>query len=217
MTAAKVEEADQSLRLTRKERQARTRERLIAVAREHFLRDGLGGAVAEKIAEEAGFTRGALYANFSGKEQLFLAVIDSSADAVLETFQSILESPATPAERLTRMQEAFGDLVTRPDWVLLQSEFQANGLRSERIRGAYAEHLERRNLNGARVLRGLAEQLGLRLSASPEEIALVLGGLAEAMAVRQALTGQRSPEQIRSLAMLCFDRLVMAGEPASEQ
>ena len=48
-----------------------TRATLIAVGREHFLRYGLGGAVAEKIAEDAGYSRGALYSNFDGKEDLF--------------------------------------------------------------------------------------------------------------------------------------------------
>ena len=62
-------------RLTREESQAQTRATLIAVGRKHFLRFGLGGAVAEKIAEDAGYSRGALYANFDGKEELFVAVI----------------------------------------------------------------------------------------------------------------------------------------------
>ena len=38
-------------RLTREESRAQTRATLIAVGRRHFLRYGLGGAVAEKIAE----------------------------------------------------------------------------------------------------------------------------------------------------------------------
>jgi TetR/AcrR family transcriptional regulator, transcriptional repressor of aconitase len=43
-------------RLTREESRAQTRATLIAVGREHFLRYGLGGAVAEKIAEDAGYS-----------------------------------------------------------------------------------------------------------------------------------------------------------------
>jgi hypothetical protein len=46
-------------RLTREESQAQTCASLIAVGRKHFLRYGLGGAVAEKIAEDAGYSRGA--------------------------------------------------------------------------------------------------------------------------------------------------------------
>ena len=62
-------------RLTREESRAQTRATFIAVGRMHFLRYGLGGAVAEKIAEDACYSRGALYSNFDGKEDLFLAVI----------------------------------------------------------------------------------------------------------------------------------------------
>ena len=42
-------------RLTREESRAQTRATLMAVGREHFIRYGLGGAVAEKIAEDAGY------------------------------------------------------------------------------------------------------------------------------------------------------------------
>jgi TetR/AcrR family transcriptional regulator, transcriptional repressor of aconitase len=59
-------------RLTQEERRAQTRATLMAVGRQHFLRCGLGGAVAEKIAEDAGYSRGALYSNFDVKEELSL-------------------------------------------------------------------------------------------------------------------------------------------------
>jgi AcrR family transcriptional regulator len=71
-------------RLTREESRAQTHAALIAVGREHFLRYGLGGAVAEKIAEDAGYSRGALYSDFDGKEDLFLAVIREEQDRRME-------------------------------------------------------------------------------------------------------------------------------------
>jgi AcrR family transcriptional regulator len=52
----------------------------MSVGREHFIRHGLGGAVAEKIADDAGYSRGALYSNFNGTEELFLAVIREEQD-----------------------------------------------------------------------------------------------------------------------------------------
>jgi hypothetical protein len=57
-------------RLTREESRAQTRATSIAVGRRHFLRYGLGGAVAGKIAEDAGYFRGALYSNISCFRQL---------------------------------------------------------------------------------------------------------------------------------------------------
>src|ERR1700735_3951652 len=91
-------------RLTREESRAQTRATLIAVGRKHFLRDGLGGAVAEKIAEDAGYSRGALYSNFDGKEELFLAVIREEQARHLNIFRSLLEEEPSSKKRLKKMR-----------------------------------------------------------------------------------------------------------------
>src|SRR5258708_27946770 len=104
-------------RLTREESRAQTRATLMAVGREHFLRHGLGGAVAEKIAEDAGYSRGALYANFDGKEDLFLAVIREEQDRRTEAFHSMFKEEPSAKERLKTMRDAVADQV--PDAVCI--------------------------------------------------------------------------------------------------
>ena len=151
----------------RKESQAETRARLIAVGREHFVRFGLGGAVAEKIAAEAGYTRGALYANFENLEALFVAVVQSTKDAERQKFQAILENGGTVEDRFRMMREAVGDLVTRPAWVVLEAEFQANALRNEKIREAFLAQQELRRREGGVLMGQFASRLGLTLSSSP--------------------------------------------------
>src|SRR3984885_8917020 len=121
-------------RLTREENQAQTRATLIAVGMEHLLRYGLGGAVAEKIAEDAGYSRGALYSNFDGKEDLFLAVIREEQDRRMESFHAMFKEEPSAKERLKKMRDAIADLVTDPDWIVLRAEFEAGALRNERIR-----------------------------------------------------------------------------------
>src|SRR6202046_3320343 len=116
-------------RLTREESRAQTRATLIAVGRTHFLRYGLGGAVAEKIAEDAGYSRGALYSNFDGKEELFLAVIREEQDRRTEALHSMFKEEPSAKERLRKMREAIADLVTDPDWIVLRAKFEAGGLR----------------------------------------------------------------------------------------
>jgi AcrR family transcriptional regulator len=192
----------------RKESQAETRARLIAVGREHFLRFGLGGAVAEKIAAEAGYTRGALYANFENLEALFVAVVKSTKDVERLKFQAILESGGTVEDRFRMMREAVGDLVTKPTWVVLEAEFQANALRNEKIRAAFLAQQELRRADAAVLMGQFASRLGLTLSSSPEEVVAVMMSLIEGLAVRQAISGQLHPERAKRLAMLCFDRLV---------
>src|SRR3712207_4648784 len=63
-------------RLTRAEKQAQTRDRLVDAAARVFARRGFHAASVEEIAEEAGYSHGAVYSNFSGKEELFIAVYE---------------------------------------------------------------------------------------------------------------------------------------------
>lgn len=59
-------------RLTREESQAQTRGRLLDAARTVFAGRGYHGASVEEIAEEAGYSKGAVYSNFESKEEIFL-------------------------------------------------------------------------------------------------------------------------------------------------
>ncbi|NED97058.1 TetR/AcrR family transcriptional regulator [Phytoactinopolyspora alkaliphila] len=63
-------------RQSRAERKQETREALLVAAIATFARDGYHGASLEGIANEAGFSKGAVYSNFDGKAELFLAVMD---------------------------------------------------------------------------------------------------------------------------------------------
>lgn len=58
------------------EKQARTRAELLATAAKVFARRGYNGASIEEIAEQAGYSHGAVYSNFDGKADLFLAVFE---------------------------------------------------------------------------------------------------------------------------------------------
>jgi AcrR family transcriptional regulator len=62
-------------RLTRAERQARTRQDLLDAAARVFIRRGFQGASIAAIAADAGYTRGAFYSNFESKEQLFVELL----------------------------------------------------------------------------------------------------------------------------------------------
>ena len=64
-------------RLTRPQSQARTRERLLAAAREAFIENGFARTSLESIAEAAGFSKGAVYSNFESKDALFLELLEA--------------------------------------------------------------------------------------------------------------------------------------------
>jgi AcrR family transcriptional regulator len=63
-------------RATQAERSARTRTALLESGARGLSRYGYGNLVLEQVASEAGYTRGALYHQFEGKEDLALAVVE---------------------------------------------------------------------------------------------------------------------------------------------
>src|SRR3954464_1655744 len=66
-------------RSRRAERTEETRQELVAAATKVFARDGFHGASLDQIAREAGYTTGAIYWHFAGKDELFLAAFDAYA------------------------------------------------------------------------------------------------------------------------------------------
>jgi AcrR family transcriptional regulator len=71
---------------TPERRRERTRAALVDAAADVFGRRGFNGASLDEIAETAGYTRGAIYKHFDGKEELFFAVVDRVNERALATF-----------------------------------------------------------------------------------------------------------------------------------
>jgi AcrR family transcriptional regulator len=196
-------------RLTREESQAQTRATLIAVGRTHFLRYGLGGAVAEKIAEDAGYSRGALYANFEGKEDLFLAVIREEQACRSNIFRSILRDEPSSKKRLRKMRDTIADTLTNRDWIVLRAEFEAGALRSERIRQSFVEMHRQQIHDGGELVKDLLKSSEVISRLKPDDFIMVMHNLAHGLAVTQKILGaELSQKSTRSLIQSLFDHLM---------
>jgi AcrR family transcriptional regulator len=68
---------------TQAERSAATRAALVEAARPLFTERGYAGVGTDEIARAAGVTRGALYHQFAGKEELFAAVVEQVEQEVV--------------------------------------------------------------------------------------------------------------------------------------
>src|ERR1035441_1726715 len=77
-------------RLTRRESRDATRARLIAAAEKIFIRFGFDASSVERIAEAAGFSRGAFYSNFQNKDELFIAVLNKRHLAISSALEEIV-------------------------------------------------------------------------------------------------------------------------------
>src|ERR671933_449322 len=104
-------------RLTRKEKQARTRTCLMEAAAKVFSRRGLQQASIDEVAETAGFTKGAFYANFRNKEELFLAMLDERFAERLAEVDAAVSDDTEVEEQARRAGVDFSRSVAAdPEW-----------------------------------------------------------------------------------------------------
>ena len=104
-------------RRTQGERTAQTRAALIAVARRLFGAEGFAAVGAERVAQEAGMTRGALYHHFTDKADLFAAVLDQvEAEIARRVADSVAGfDPSDTTGMLLAGADAWLDASTEPD------------------------------------------------------------------------------------------------------
>jgi AcrR family transcriptional regulator len=114
------------------ERAIQTRQDLLKAARFIFARDGFAVAKLEEIAQVAGKTRGALYANFEDKEDLFFALIAQDLSQDYETYKLKLSPSSTVEERVQVLTDKLVDLVHDRQRMLLNIEFKLFALRHPR-------------------------------------------------------------------------------------
>lgn len=145
-------------RLTRAEAKARTRQLLLDSAARVFAQKGLAGASVDEIAEAAGYSIGAVYSNFGGKEQLFLELLKERAnDRVTRAAEIVAD--AEPAEA----QRAFSRLMIEvadkdADFAPLQAEFWLYAVRNPELMETYAERMrEPRDLLTALIARSVPD------------------------------------------------------------
>jgi AcrR family transcriptional regulator len=129
-------------RLTRSERTAQTRSDLLEAAELRFYRDGYHGTTLEAIAEEAGYTKGAVYSAFESKAGLFLALLDEMIDERLEELRTLFsEHPMGPSRVETLARRRIED--RDQQWSLLAIEFWVHAAREPDLREQFAARYRR--------------------------------------------------------------------------
>ncbi|HEX2294175.1 MAG TPA: TetR/AcrR family transcriptional regulator [Actinomycetota bacterium] len=92
--------ARQQTRRTQADRRARTHSALLEAAARGLSRHGYANLVLEQVASEAGYSRGALYHLFSGKEELALAVVRWVQETWYAQMGPLLAQKGDPVETL---------------------------------------------------------------------------------------------------------------------
>ncbi len=186
-------------RLTRKESHALTRGRLVETAKALFLADGYNATSLEKVAAEAGFSKGAVYSNFATKHELGLAVLDVVHAERAETLVRAVSGADSVEGRVTAFatwaEENIGDV----GWTALEVEFATS---TRHVTGVSRE-LARRRREITALVAALIEQqaaeLGYELPLPAEDAAVQILALGIGLGVQRAF----DPElPVRSLIEL---------------
>src|SRR4051794_34898524 len=184
-------------RMTREQSRANTRERLLTAARTVFARGGFHGASVEEIASEAGYSTGALYSNFEGKEDLFVALMEREIDEHAQEIEAAVRAQVSIADRATGGARQWMAMIERePEALLLFMEFWAYGVREEKVRPQVAARFAQMR----RVLTGLiadgVRDFDLELTIPAEQLAVAIDALADGIARQKLADPDAVPDEL---------------------
>ncbi len=164
-------------RLSRKESQEATRDRLRDAAAREFARRGVSAASIDTIAETAGFSRGAFYSNYSCKHDLLLELLEREQKRELVAWRELIEHAATLDAALPALAERFDAFLTAGQASLLAIELRLEALRNSDFGKAYAASSEEVFDMSVELVRVLVAKAG-RTEAEVMPITLALRAIA---------------------------------------
>ena len=192
-------------RLTREQSKANTRERLLDAARSVFASSGFHGASVEEIASAAGFSTGALYSNFDGKEDLFLALMEREiAERAREIADAVVRRTSV-AERAAGGARVWMAMIERePELLLLFMEFWAYGVRDPHVRPKVAARFAQMRELLTRLIADSAREFELELQMPAEQLAVAIDALADGIARQKLADPDAVPDELmgRVLSLL---------------
>jgi AcrR family transcriptional regulator len=175
-------------RLLRAERRERTKSALVEAARTVFLRRGFHSASLDEIAEEAGFTKGAVYSNFDGKDALFLAVFEEHFRRRAEAYAEFIFHQEDIEDSYRAVARFWRDANERePEMARLIAEFLVHASRQEPLRSA-AREVRELGIDAITVLVDtLAARHGVEFTLPTRDLVRGSGALNRGLAIEQLI------------------------------
>ncbi len=177
-----------------------TNRALLDAARRIFARDGFEACRIEDVAAAAGFTRGAFYAHFRAKEDLFFALLEQEAQRRVDRINRLLAHCPDAAARRAALRRFFVSRLSDRRWAMLMLEFKLFAARHKDLRPRLA-----------------ATHRRIRASLRLEEIERTLDDLTKAalesvlagISLEHAYDPQRLPKRPATLLLArLFDALI---------
>jgi AcrR family transcriptional regulator len=190
---------------SRQQRQAETRARLIEVTEELLAEGGYHHASLERIAERAGYTKGAVYSNFASKEDLTLAVLDQHfADWLNELQRRLLAADSTVSARVDALAGWWQDLILHERWGVVILELAGATRDRPQIQQALADREEMIISFSATLVQAEIDRFGLPVALTARDCAEALVALGIGLAFARSLTPEVSADVLSRTVRALF-------------
>src|ERR1700753_2495755 len=204
-------------RLTREQSRANTRERLLTAGRRVFASGGFHGASVEEIASEAGFSTGALYSNFEGKEDLFLALMEREIEEHAQEISKVVAAQVSIVDRATGGARQWMTMIERePEALLLFMEFWAYGVRDTEMRPKVAARFAQMRPVLTRLIADGVRDFDLELAIPAEHLAIAIDALADGIARQKLADPDAVPDDLMGRVIALLLAAVSAPAPRTD-
>lgn len=183
--------------LTREQRQAQTRAALVQAAARVFAREGYHRATLAGVAREAGYSTGAVYSNFEGKDDLFLAVYEMFIAGSAREMDVASAEDAEAHEQARHAADQWMDRLARhPEGFLLLVELWLQALRDPARRADFGVRFSVMREAVTRVVERLADRHDLDLPIPADRLAVGLRAFANGMAFEKLADPDGVPDEV---------------------
>jgi AcrR family transcriptional regulator len=197
------------------ERTEETRRVLLKSARLIFARDGFEACRIEDIAAAAGYTRGAFYANFETKEELFFALLQEETDRHAARIHAIVEGNDSVERRVSALRDYYVQCIADRQWGMLMLEFKLFAARHPKVRPKLAAI--HRRIRASMKLEVLRKLLGID-TADPEPRSAMLEGVMAGLFLEHTYDPERlSERQAAKFLGHIFDSFVPCSSESGDQ
>lgn len=175
-------------RLTREQQRRQTRERLLSSALEVFEARGYSESSLEEIAERAGYTRKAVYSNFTGKSELLLEIVQRRFQSHIDRIEALLDDETSTERKRIDLGSMFAEyLHQEQQWGKLFHEFCSVASRDEEIGSRFRAFFRARKEALVRLVENEVTRTGIELTVPVERLVMGICALFTGLSLEKVI------------------------------